>query len=77
MGLFSVISLAADAASGSAGAGPGIMVVPALCALLYMSLKGLPLNLYILAKEVDPPQDYLGLGLWDSYDEGAGKRVLA
>ena len=77
MGLFRVISLAADAASGSAGAGPGIMVIPALCALLYTSSKGLPFNLYVFAKEVDPPGDYLGLGLRDSYDEGAGKRVLA
>lgn len=54
MGLFSVISFAANAASGSTGAGPGVMVVPASHALFYVGSEGLPLNLYILAIEVDP-----------------------
>ena len=76
MGLFSVISFAANAASGSAGAGPGVMVVPATCALFYAGSGGLPLNLYILAIEVNPLRDYLGLVLWDSHDKGARGRVL-
>jgi len=58
MGLFSVISFAANAASGSAGVGLGVMVVPALHALFYAGLEELPLNLYILAIEVDPLRDF-------------------
>ena len=77
MGLFSVISLAANVASGGAGAGLGVMVVPASHALFYMGLEGLLLNLYILAIEVDPLRDYLGLVLWDGHDQGARGWVLA
>jgi len=76
MGLFSVISFAANAASGSAGASPGVMVVPASRALFYTGSEGLPLNLYILAIEVDPLRDYLDLVLWDGHDEGIRGRVL-
>ena len=72
MSLLRVISFAADAASGCAGAGPWIVVVPALCALLYTGSEWLQLDLYILAKEVDPPRYSLGLALWDSHDEGTG-----
>ena len=72
MSLLSVISFAANAASGCADAGLEIVIVPAPCALLYMSLEWLQLNLYILAKEVDPSRDSSGLVFWDGHDESTG-----
>ena len=75
MGLFSVVPLAANAAPGCSGTGPGVMVVPALCTLLYTGAERLQLALYILAKEVDPFRDCSGLVFRDSHNEGAGERV--
>lgn len=77
MVLLSMVFLAANTASRFADAGPGIMIVPAPCALFYAGSGGFVFDLYILAKKVDPFRDYLGLGLWDCHDEGARKRVLA
>lgn len=76
MSLFSVVSFAADSAPGCSGAGPGVVVVPALCTLLYTGAKGLQLGLYIFAKEVDPFRDCLGLVFWDCHDESTGLWVL-
>lgn len=76
VGLFSMVPLAADAASRSAGAGTGVMVVPALCALFYTGSEGLSLNLHIFTIEVNPFGDYVSLVLWDSHDKGARGRVL-
>lgn len=56
-----MIPFAADVASGCVGACPGVMIVPALCALLYMHLEGFKFGLHILAKEMDPLWDCLGL----------------
>ena len=72
MGLFSVIFFAANAASRCAGTGPGVMIVPATCTLLYTSSEGFELSLYVLAKEVDPLRDFLGLVLGDCHDECTG-----
>ena len=54
----------------------GFMVVPASCTLLYTGAKRLQLDLYVLAKEVDPFWDCLGLIFRDGQDDGAGGRVL-
>lgn len=76
MGLFSVVPLAANMAPGCSGTGPGVMVVPASCTLLYTGAERLQLDLYILAKEVDPFRDCSGLVFRDSHDESAGERIL-
>ena len=76
MDLFSVVPLAADSTPGCTGAGLWVMVVPASCALLYTGVEGLQLDLYILAKEVDPFRDGSGLVFRDSHDESAGEWVL-
>ena len=68
----SVISFAADAASGCAGAGPGVMIVPAPCALLYAGSGGFMLDLYVSAKKGNPSANCLSLGLWYCHDEGGG-----
>ena len=76
MSFFSVVFFAANAASGCAGAGPGIMIVPALYALLYVGLKRFMLYLHLLAEEIDPSGDCSGLVFWDCHDESAGMWVL-
>ena len=54
MGLFSVVPLAANSASGCSSAGPGVMVVPASCTLLYTGSERFVFDLYIFAKKIDP-----------------------
>ena len=76
MGFFSVVSFAANPASGCSGAGPGVMIVPAPCALLYAGSEGFKLNLYILAKEMEPFGNCLSLGHRQGHDARAGQRVL-
>ena len=76
MGFFSVVFFAANAAPGCAGAGLGVMIVPASCALLYADPKRFMLYLHILAEEMDPSEDCSGLIFWDCNDESAGMWVL-
>ena len=76
MGFFSVVSFAANPASGCSGAGPRVMVVPAPCALLYVGSEGVKLNLYILAKEMEPFENCLSLGRGQGHDARAGKQIL-
>lgn len=53
-------------------AGPGIMIVPAPCALFYAGSGGFVFDLYILAKKIDPFGDSSGLVLRDSHNKSAG-----
>ena len=53
-----------------------VMVVSAPCALLYAGLEGFKLNLYILAKEIEPFENCLSLGHRQDHDARAGKQVL-
>ena len=76
MGFFSVISFAANPASGCSAAGLGIMIVPASCALLYAGSEGFKLNLYILAKEMKLFENCLSLGCRQGHDAHAEKWVL-
>ena len=71
MGLISVVPLAADSASGCTGTGLWVMVVPALCTLLYTGSEGFVFDLYILAKKVDLFKDCSGLIFRDSHNESA------
>ena len=76
MGFFSVVFFAAHAAPGCAGAGLGVVIVPASRALLYTGLERFMLYLHILAEEMDPSEDCSGLVFWDCHDESAGLWVL-
>lgn len=71
MGLFCVVPLAADSASGCSGAGPGVMIVPASCTLLYTGSERFVLGLYTLAKKIDPFRDCSSLVFGDSDNESA------
>ena len=71
MGLFSVVPLAANSAPGCSGAGPGVVVVSALCTLLYTGSERFVFDLYILAKKVEPFRDCSGLIFRDSHNESA------
>ena len=76
MDFLSVVLFAANAAPGCAGAGLGVMIVPASCALLYTGSERFMLYLHILAEEMDPSGDCSGLVFWDCHDESAGLWVL-
>ena len=76
MGFFSVVSFAANLASGCSDADPGIMIVSAPCALLYAGSEGFKLNLYILAKEMKSFGNCLSLECRQGHDACAGQRVL-
>ena len=71
-----MVLLAANAASRDAGAGPGVVIVPALCALFYSGPEGFMFDWYILTKGVDPFGHCLNLSFWDCHDKGARQRIL-
>ena len=73
MDFFSVVSFAANPASGFLGADLGIMIVSALCALLYAGSEEFKLNLYILAKEMEPFENCLSLRHGQGHDARAGQ----
>ena len=76
MDFFSVISFAANPASECSDADPEVMIVPALCALLYVGPVGFKLNLYILAKEMNSFENCLSLRCKQDHDASAGKQIL-
>ncbi|BCR89220.1 uncharacterized protein ACHE_50418S [Aspergillus chevalieri] len=71
-----MVLLAANAASRGAGAGPGVVIVPALCALFYAGPGGFMLDWCVLAEELDPFGHCLNLSFWDCHDKGARQRIL-
>ena len=77
MGLFSVVSFAANAASRCAGAGTGVVIVPTLCTLFNAGSGEFSLNLDISAKEMCPLRHCTGLVFRNGHDESARVWILA